>query len=747
MITRLLGMTGRLAAVLVVLAVSGLLGPTASADDEIAPKADISLKSLKRPPMTVVGYSPGQEIWFPGYGDYAVTDGNYLHLEFDYSDLARPSDSTLTAYLNDVPVGSIGLGREKIGRKTWDVPLPKDRLRRDYNQVTLTYFMRTRDDEVRCQDNPALWSTIYEETYLHLEYAKPLVFLGLPEPDLRRLPEPFLRPGKDETNLGFVVPDDPSTTDLTVAATIAAKFGQLAGGRALETRLRVASQVDEEFKKKYDLIVIGRLGTNKLIDELAPGLILKPGLSDNREVLLDPSRVPIEPDSGTVQIVSSPWQKTLHALVVSGLTDEALMRGARVLSSRVGLLTLQGPYAILTEARPELGTIQSRSRSEAYYNVTLKEIGVGDISTKMLRGQVSSFSFDAPPPNMKEPAYLNLVMSYSTLLDPVLSSVTIRLNGAPIRTLALPPDNSQRGEQRVMLPPTSLKAGTNAVNIDFNLYVRRGDWPCADWAMERGWVIVHEDSEFVLPTGSDVPVPDLANLPYPFISRGTPGGSYLVMPDEGPELERSLEIALSLGRQSIGENTDLRAGFSRRVTDEVKRRYDLIAFGAPENNSIIREISPWLPLSLEGGTHRVVQRPELVLLGIKDSAKIGVVELVRSPWGAGKSVLLLSGTETESIRRTWVILEARPQSSNTAVITKDDKGFDKIDILKLVSAIVAPEPEILIQRRYYLMAAGAVAILIVGMLLVLTFRSVKQGRQATRTPSPEAGKGGSPGEH
>ena len=164
------------------------------------------------------GHLPTLDIWFPGSGDYELADGNYLHLEYDHSELVRPEDSTLTVLLNGSPITSTFLTSENAKRTTWKIDLPKDKLKRDLNHIQLKYYMRIRDDDCVNQENPGLWSNIFDVTHIHYEYVSPLKFLGLPPPDLGLLPKPFIRSTIPEGPIAFVLPNEVSTQDFSAAA-------------------------------------------------------------------------------------------------------------------------------------------------------------------------------------------------------------------------------------------------------------------------------------------------------------------------------------------------------------------------------------------------------------------------------------------------------------------------------------------------------------------------------------------------
>lgn len=698
--------------------------------DRLDPRPDISLKTLTMGDLVARGHLPTIDIWFTGYGDYELAaEGSYLQLVFDHSELVRPQDSTLTVLLNDAPVASTFLTPENVKRTTWKIPLPTDKLKRDLNHIQLKYYMRIRDDDCVNQENPGLWSNIYEATHIHYQYASPLKFIALPPPDLGRLPDPFLRAWLADGQIAVVLPDVVTSDDLSAAASVAARFGQMATGKTLKASLHFASRFERQQRMARDVVVIGQPGANALLDELLPALPLKFQKTGAEAHYIDASGKPIALDTGVLQQLVSPWDDRCSVLVLSGGNNEGVQRAVRTLSSRLAAKNLQGPYAVITKADEELRKGETPTENTSQVVITLEKLGFVDgLSAKGIGVHPITFTIDAPPIDPQAGAYFDMRLTYSPLLDPILSSITLALNGTSVRTLALDREGSQEVKHRVALPPGSLRPGANTVTITFGHHLRGSDWFCMPLAEERAWAHLLPDSAFVLPVGPEPTTLDLAYFPYPFVRNGTPAGTYLVMPEEPALLEDSLQVAVALGRQSVGSSTEMRAGMESHLNDEVRRNHHLIVYGAPPNSATIAQIGPSLPLSLEEDSHRSLQRSESVLLGIKDAANLGVIELIPSPWnGDNKALLLVSGTSSQTAKRSPPVLGGKLPAGNVALVATDDKGDPKVVGIKMVAKTErsAVEREAERQRRLFLLATIPAALLAMGMVGFMVVRTAR----------------------
>ncbi len=708
---------------LAVLALLLLAAPVSAAPP--APKRDFSLKQLRMGDLTARGNAATLSLYLPGYGDYELGDGSYLYLEYDHSPLLRPEDSTLTVVANGTPIGSVLLTSQNAKRTGWKISLPADRLRRDINLVELQYQMWLPDDrDCTDQENPARYSTIYANSYLHYDYASPLRFIPLPPPDLARFPEPFLRPTAPEGDVTFVLPDHPSSSDFGAAASIAARFGQLAGSKPFTAKLRLAGGLSQELRASRDLVVIGTPETNGLLRELSSRLPLKYGQGEGAPGYVDQAGQPVATDSGVLQEILSPWDGRFSVLVVSGGSEEGVSRAARTLSSRLGTAALQGAYAIVTKASEGLRQGQDTSTEGATSAVNLEQLGVRQSTVKGAGAHSISFAFDALPPDSSEGVYFDLVSSHSPVIDPSRSTVTVAVNNMPVYTMSLKADNGERSSQRIRLSGSALRPGSNSATVTFNLYPRATEG-CGPDAQERAWAVLHPDSSLLVPPVTKQPPLGLSNLPYPFVQRGTLSSSLLVLPDDPTLLEDSLQAAVVLGRQSSGTSTELQASTASELTEEAKRSHNLVAYGLPENNGVIAEAAGVLPMALGVGSERTLRGPETVLLGLKDAANLGILELISSPWNADRALLVLSGSSLEMAKQSYQLLDDRLPAGNVAVVSMDDKGEPKVAALTL-GTVARPAGDTQVKNRLYTVASIPALLVIVGMVGLMLARLTKQ---------------------
>jgi len=712
-------LTRMIIGIMVLISAGGLLNSPTVVADEVEPTSDISLRQIHLGDQTAYGHVPTVDIWFPGYGDYELDEGSYLNLEYDHSALVHAEDSTVTVLLNDVPVSSAFLTNETATHVDWKIALPKDRLRRDINHVSVKYYMHVSHDDC-APDNPSLYSTVYDSSFIHYAYASPLRPIDPPAPDLARFPEPFVRQTATAGEIAFVLPDNASSADFSAAATVAARLGQLAGGRPLTTTLQFASGMDQHQLAEHDIVVIGQPDRNPLLWLLSDSLPLKVKRGARSVSYVDESESPIDPQNGILQEIISPWSKRHSVLVVSGGSEEGLRRAVRAVGNRVGTKPLQGQYAIVTQASDQLKSGEDEDGALPL-DISLRQMGLSSTTVTGPGSHTIGFSFDSPPPDTRGGAYFDLAISYSPLIDPQKSSALVSLNGIPVSSIVLRREDSAGSKQRIPLPATDLKPGPNSMSITFFLYAPPSQ-QCGALPPEQTWAVLDPGSRVVLVASPEPPALDLANLPYPFVQHGTPSGTYLALPDGGAALRDSLQVAVALGRRSLGASTELQAGLASELPDEVKRDYHIIAYGPPVDNPLVAQLGQKLPLSLGAGEQRVLQKPELPLLGVKDAARLGIIELIESPWNNAKGLMIITGTSAETTRWGAPAFQNELPAGNVAIVNDDGKSTG----LRIASATERPEAHTLLEQRTYSLAAIPLGLLTLGLLGLMLVRIARQ---------------------
>lgn len=667
------------------------------------PAADITLRSAGYPDQTAQGLAPTINLFFPGPGDYALADqGNSLSIVFSHSPLLRDAVSTMTVLLNDSDLTAVALTAANAQMNVLQVTLPAGRVLPGVNKVTLKLYMRTREG---CEDpsNPALFTRVQRESAIHYAYQEGFP-LAAPSTNLALFPYPIVRAGYMRGGgTTFVLPEQPSQAELTAAATLAATISRLGAPPDWKPNVAAVTRLHAPDVDDNDLVVIGTPASNGLAQALAAGQQLGGG-------------------AGLVRLAASPFNAKRGALLVSGDSDEAILRAAFALADRRTRSGLSGATALVHDVEPALRPFPVES---ADLEIAFAKIGGGAITVTGTREPPQTLNFLAPPPSGAD-GKLRLWMSHSKVMQEDRSNLRLSFNGIALTSISLDSSNRDRTLVELPLPARALRPGLNQLQIEFNLHLPAdGDSAaaCLDPAMERAWVSIYPDSSIAIRGGALPAEPDVAYFPYPFLQTVGMSGSYIVAPPGVDALRPSLLIAASLGRRNTADSDAIGMSSAAQLTEAQRRDYELLAVGLPSNNPLIRDLGAALPLRFEDGSDRILSEGGANLAALRDTGDAGIFEVAASPFSDGRWVGVITGGSDTMLDLIRAALE-RPRESGTIVVARGPD--DAIDVRLLPKAAQQAEQRTQRARQILpLLTAGVLtlAALLAGGWLVAVARS------------------------
>ena len=617
--------------------------------DDPAPQ-DITLADLQLREIVAQGVFASAELFFPGANDWQLAeDGHYLELTFSHSPFLDPDASTMTVAVNGTAVTSLSLNEANTETTTLRIDLPPRLLVPLFNHITFDFLMRI-DAACDQSHNPALFARIQEPTLVHYEYA-PGDTRPAFQPDLRFFPAPFLRaPFPVTTDTIVITPEDPSADELSAAASIAGRFGQIVGPSApfldtLRWHLAMGTLLPS-LAADASLIGVGMSGRNPLA-----AAVDSPAAAS-----------PLTGDQGLLYLVPNPFNDRHGALVVSGGSTAGLDLAVRTLASPEAVNTLSGDVAIVSEAPGERTRGLVTERGLRY---TLDQLGAEHgFEIRGVDDALHSVMFLAPA--AAGDGELQLLLSVSPELSRTHSSLSVILNGHELETIPLRFETElDRVPVSVVLPAESIRAGVNTLTFATGLHpsghpgsARSG---CRDDGDERASLLIHPESTLRVPPADLTGASDLSFYPLPFIDAlGSTGDTIVVVPS-GAAPEQLLDFAFDLGARSGQEPFDLRVVLGDEVTEAELAAYNVVLLGQLSALPMIEEIGDRLPLPIAAGGDRLLQTDALLRAGADPAAELGILMAAASPWNAERSLLVVSGTSGDSLawaRRALGRLEA-----------------------------------------------------------------------------------------
>ncbi len=562
----------------------------------------------------------------PGNFQVSAT-GNYLDLITSHLPETPDKPSVLQIEMNGRLLSAFSLSADNAVTNTVRINLPADLLRAGYNYIRVEL-----NTSATCEDPGAIVNVLVDEnSTLSFGYQQTSY-----QTDLALYPFPFVEKSLLQIPVTIVLPDTPTSSDLSAAATVAAGLGQMSGGD-IDLTAVLASDLDSDIQSNNHLIVIGQPDDHALFDEL--------------KLPLSIDSTTIEQGQGILQEIVSPWNKFRLVLIVSGLDDEGVSKASHALNRETHFLSMRGPVAIVTQLLPV-----SKSTIPRTSSMTLASLGYED--EVVYGAEPQNYTFDLTLPlgwQLEAVPVFVLRFSHAEILDPYESVIDIHLNGVPVGSTLLDESNVTAGELTVSLPGRLLKSGRNRlqVGVEMNFPAASRD-KCRDLLDERAWTVLSSESEVFLPYNTIALPPDLRFFPYPFSQTSGLDQTLFVLPDQpSPHTFNYLiQLAVRLGSAATSpEYISAHAVYASEVNANVQRNKHLILFGRPTENTLFSEVNAYLP-------HPFIPGSDLLEPLIVDSVVLlpdperdaGLLEITDSPWSEKHSLLAITGTTDEGIR-------------------------------------------------------------------------------------------------
>ncbi|HEY9761207.1 MAG TPA: cellulose biosynthesis cyclic di-GMP-binding regulatory protein BcsB, partial [Trichocoleus sp.] len=298
--------------------------------------------------VTVRGsHSPALELDFKALPDDRFLQGNEMVLRFSYGPQINPLTS-----LVEVELDGRGLDGKRLTavegaeRETLKVNLPAEQITPNSRlKVNFRLDPRERRSCSRVTDQQ-LWGTIHADTSFQLNRES---LANLPDLKLLGTGFPFTAP-QDLSTTALVLPDRPSSADLTLLMEMAERLGRLSKAESVNLEVFRKGQLSEEVKRDRNLIAIGTQNNFPLPEVLTEQGF---GLRNRLARQWDGSQVQTLPDAeGVMKAVLSPWNNQRVVLALSGQADVGLAQLTDLVRHDALFYQLEGDTALISANRP-----------------------------------------------------------------------------------------------------------------------------------------------------------------------------------------------------------------------------------------------------------------------------------------------------------------------------------------------------------------------------------------------------------
>lgn len=583
--------------------------------------------------------------------NWLASGANTLRLDLDYGLIVTATTATpvavppvlLRVRLNNVPIATLTLTPNDIGRRLIEVPLPVeimgDPALRDFN------ILLTLDGRDQCLQGI--------ESRLRVSAATSEIafqYRLLPPPlDLSLYPRPFYNntPAVLGETVVFVLPAQPEPLDYEAAASLAAALGALSRNRVRMYAVRADALTEAD--RLANQLWIGQIGKHAAIDAAYAARRFPTRLESDGSLFVGNTR--IAPDDGVAQIMLNPDNPNAAIIAVTAQTPDGLRKATQVLSGPPAIIGLGGPVALVSQ----IGQVPAVDTNAVLAErVTFADLGYINAPIYGAGLQFGEIVFTMPDGVvLTDDASLDFRFDYSDTLAEANATVTLFMNDTPLNSTFL--RNPRTGERvtqlKARIPPFSVISGaqnTLLIQIDSSGLVDTR--ACEVLPSVIVWLMPRPESAFYLPRRADdtpVRVPLLSGFPSPFTRLSDLRDLWFILPD-APNAE---EIGQMLRLMAfLGSSVTSSARFTPRVSlgalpaEADPSAYHIIALGRPTRNAYIRSLNARLPQPFQEGSDALQQVVDSVVYRLPPAYDIGVLQLIDSPSAPQRAILIISGT-------------------------------------------------------------------------------------------------------
>lgn len=565
------------------------------------------------------GVISSESIYFDISKMWDVQDA-YLNLIFTQSELLVDDISTLTVYINDIPVSSTTLNGKFKYKETWKVPIPKDVLKEGVNQLTIKSARRISNLPCTDDSNPANWIVYSKDSFIHVDFKE----LNTPA-TLENYPYPYIKSSDIKGNFNICLPDNYNMGETTAAMYLGNSLGVLKKDDELHGSIIKYSNIND--KTKENLIFIStKSNTPKEIIDL---------LSEDEEKRLDNETI--------IKQVNSPYDSEKRLLLVIGGDDNTLNKAAQALGNKEFISEESNDYMFINK-ESQILIPEGNKGSE----VSFENLGYDNAFMEGPFKQTMNLSVNTPKSSvLNDEAKIIAKVKYSKNLDFDKSLLTILVNGVPAGSKKLSEDSADSDTLEVNIPKEVREDSTLNIQVRFDLEMN--DEYCDFTEQQTPWAFISKNSYLNL-YSSDRKGYDLKYLPYPFLKNNSINNTVIVVPDNNnlQYLNMALDMSTYIGRNINGNSGDLKVVKYSDLTDDLKKK-NLIVIGTPEENPLIKEINKQLPIKFNDN-FTTFEGNKYMDINPNYAKDVSSIQLFQSKFDKASGIMVITSPNDKSIQ-------------------------------------------------------------------------------------------------
>ena len=640
--------------------------------------------------------------------EYFQTDASWdiesvtLTLVLAATPLVRQEVSDFTISLNDRPVYSerIPLTKGEIYQTVIDLPL--DAINGGVNSLMIESYIRTNETEPCADDvSKASWLTALRHSYVSVKYKSTANIQSVAD-----LYTQFTSIEALENDASALfLPSAPADAELTAAGYILSGLSNNAIMFFDSIDMKFANNEADVGQKKYGIYIT-------LLDRMMQSV--KQQLSNEQ---IDAAN-----NGGLIALVKVDGS---DVLVVTANEPQDLVKAGQLFGHKEYMEQTWADWRKVFRDEPVTFKIEDEG-------VVRKLTEVGAYLYGPFRQEHTFFINSYSNRTLKAGSNVELFFRYAENLDFDRSLITVYLNDVPIGSKKLSKELAAGDQVSFMLPTNVEISGSFAIRVAFDLEIK--DLECTLRQNEMPWGYVTPESTIEM-YSEDSPYLVFDYYPGPFVSEGSLNDVCVVMPSNMGEndLEVMRGIMLLMGRFLKDNSGTLRVCTEATIGSVANE--NMIVIGRYDNNTIARDINNQLyfRFSPEGTT---IMPNEKTMIEPNYGAILGTAQLFYSPYSAEKkAMLLVSGVTDEGMMEAAKYLSDMGTLWRVAgdgfIADTENAFFYRFKAENAMAPVSAwSKLTATPQALYATIAVIAVALLLLGTIIIIVLRRGKKGEHA-----------------
>lgn len=659
------------------------------------PAADVENLFFLQEDFVIQGVTNRQDYYFELTQSRKLQKGSYFQLYYGHSPTLLPHKSTITVFLDDIPLGSKFLNEENLENASWKIEFPDTDLKPGFHKISILTHMEASSNLCEDQNNAANWTLFHKESIIHLSFRK-----TYDRPGLEHYPSPFLEAGSAAPlKTLFVMPDNPDEGQLMALARLSAYFAGLMPSALMEFKVVRESDAAGDLLKSSHQIWIGN-GKSWT----GEGNRLMQGVQEGGA-----------PADGTVRLLASPWNPAHTSMWIGG-DAEQLKRAADALTNKSFYGQLTGG---ILDVRTESGIMPAAAAPvKAKNKVTLSDMGYSDLIIESPLVGAARVNYVIPAEwDVYKGAKFKIQFNHTKTLNFAQSLMTVKVNNTPLSSKYLTEETSDFGALEVDIPQDLLQTG--AITLDIGFQFSSSKESCAGNSQIGNWSVISKNSSLSFSYRPNRTV-DFGSLPYPFVT-GSAWNPTVLYTEAHPSSEVLSLLASVCG--DIGKTAASADGLEIVKAPALPASgKNIIYIGRTGGLPDVLNRSTAIPVQAEGTA--LIPRNPKVSLARSNSERTGVMQLFRLP-DTSNFALVMAGGDNEVLKRMNKQLHTTAERNKMTgqVILIDpvnrvhafsiEQAADGPGTLEKALDLLAPDNKN-VQSRFYIILGA------VGVLLLVT---------------------------